>query len=149
MTDSPEETAALMDAAFSEAPASPEDALPPGSTAGSDRTARRTVVALLLVTAVLLVPLLLGFWHYAEEAVRNKSVSDWRGNHEKKLALQRAALVLFGLPLAGAACGWIVAGLRERPALLPVLRSVLISTVLLWAVLAATFYGAFMAAPEF
>ncbi|MCX5399203.1 hypothetical protein [Streptomyces sp. NBC_00102] len=110
---------------------------------------RRKVAVLLMVTAVLLVPLLLGFWYSAEETVRNKSATDWQGNHEAKLALQRAALVLFGLPFLGAACGWIVASLRDRPAALPVARSLLTSTVLLWLILAGTVFTAFVRSPLF
>ncbi|WP_327177540.1 hypothetical protein OG599_21155 [Streptomyces sp. NBC_01335] len=125
---------------------------PHGDTDASgrtDRPARRTLVTLLVVTAVLLVPLLLGFWYTAEEAIRNKSVSDWQGNHETKLALQRTALVLFGVPALCAACGWIVAGLRDRPAAVPVARSVLTGAVLVWLVLAGSVFTTFMAAPEF
>ncbi|WP_299530074.1 hypothetical protein [uncultured Streptomyces sp.] len=111
------------------------------------RQARRTLITLLVVTAVLLVPLFLGFWHSAEEAVRNKSDTDWRGNHETKLAFQRAALVIFGLPSAGAACGFVVASLRDRPAALPVVRGLLVSTVLAWFVLAGSVFAAFMRSP--
>ncbi|MGW1463041.1 hypothetical protein ACWCPT_01615 [Streptomyces sp. NPDC002308] len=119
------------------------------ASGGTDRPARRTLVTLLVVTAVLLVPLLLGFWYTAEEAIRNKSVSDWQGNHETKLALQRTALVLFGVPVLCAACGWIVAALRDRPAAVPVARALLTGAVLLWLILAGSFYTTFMAAPEF
>ncbi|MGW2278921.1 hypothetical protein [Streptomyces sp. NPDC001770] len=142
-----EDAAALVDSAYAEDTGSPEDA---DHSDGTDRPPRRrTLLVLLVVTAVLLVPLVLGFWYTAEEAIRNKSISDWQGNHETKLRLQRDALVLVGVPVLCAACGWIVASLRDRPAAVPVARALLTGAVLLWLVLGAYLYTTFMAAPEF
>ncbi|MFF7360992.1 hypothetical protein [Streptomyces sp. NPDC008125] len=142
-----EDAAALVDSAYA------TDAVPPGDADHSDGTDRpprsRTLVTLLGVSAVLLVPLFLGFWHIAEEAVRNQSISDWQGNHETKLRLQRDALVLVGVPVLCAACGWIVASLRDRPAAVPVARTLLTGAVLLWLILGASVYTTFMAAPLF
>ncbi|WP_328719843.1 hypothetical protein OHT52_10345 [Streptomyces sp. NBC_00247] len=149
----PEDAAAAVDAAYAKAANSPEDA---GSPAGADHpdgtdlpSRGRTLVVLLVVSAVLLTPLFLGFWYYAEEAIRNKSVTDWQGNHETKLALQRTALLFFGLPVVCVACGCVVASLRDRPAAVPAARSLLTSAVLLWLILGGSVFTTFMAAPVF
>ncbi|MFE5301098.1 hypothetical protein [Streptomyces sp. NPDC056632] len=103
-------------------------------TTAERRRTRRRLVVFLAMTAALLLPLAAGLWFAAESAVRTLSGSDWQGNHATKLALQRAALLLVGLPSAGAACGWITASLRGRDAGVPTATGLLVGTVGLWVI---------------
>lgn len=97
------------------------------------RHTRRKVVTDLVVTAVLLLPLVIMLWYGATDALQHKSATDWQANHETKRALQRSALLITGLPVAGAVCGWTVATLRDRPTGLPAARGALAGAVTLWA----------------
>lgn len=98
------------------------------------RRTRRTVITLLVVTAVLLLPLLGGLWYAADDALQHKSPTDWRANHETKQSLERGAMLVVGLPMAGAACGWICATLRGRRARVPTAVGALIGTISLWVI---------------
>ncbi|MFB4424157.1 hypothetical protein C5F59_024115 [Streptomyces sp. QL37] len=103
--------------------------------AGTDTTrhTRRRVVIDLVVTAVLLLPLAIMLWGSATDALQHKSATDWQANHETKRALQRNALLIIGLPVAGAVCGWTIATLRDRPTGLPAARGALAGAIALWA----------------
>ncbi|MFF4246783.1 hypothetical protein ACFYY2_20275 [Streptomyces sp. NPDC001822] len=108
-----------------------------------ERGTRRKVVVDLVVIAVLLLPLLFSLWRGAADARAHLS-TDWEVNHRTKESLQRYALMIIGLPSAGALCGWTIAALRDRPALLPMVRGALAGTLTLWALGIVTFVSALM-----
>ncbi|MFG3344468.1 hypothetical protein ACGF1Z_05325 [Streptomyces sp. NPDC048018] len=116
------------------------------SATAEHRRTRRRLVVFLAMTAVLLLPLAAGLWFTAESAVRNRSGSDWQANHATRLMLQRTAMTLVGLPLAGAACGWITASLRGRSARVPTAAGLLIGTIALWALGIADVFATFTSA---
>ncbi|MFF6773222.1 hypothetical protein ACFY8W_06605 [Streptomyces sp. NPDC012637] len=103
-----------------------------GPAQDEQRRTRRRLVTLLALSAVLLLPLAAGLWAAAQSALEHKSATDWQGNHETRLALERAAMLLAGLPPAGAACGWTVAQLRGRQGRIPAAKGLLAGTVALW-----------------
>ncbi|WP_406731218.1 hypothetical protein [Streptomyces sp. NBC_01794] len=104
------------------------------SPAETARPARRTVIALLVVTAVLLLPLLGVLWYAAEYALQHKSTSDWVANHQARKSLENAALLIFGVPMAGAACGWTGATVLGRRPGVPTATGALTGTIAVWIV---------------
>ncbi|MFF8598224.1 hypothetical protein ACF065_04405 [Streptomyces sp. NPDC015232] len=96
------------------------------------RHTRRRLLTFLILSAVLLAPPAVGLWAAAQSALEHESATDWQGNHAARLALQQAALLLVGLPLGGAVCGWTVARLRGRQARVPAAKGLLVGTMGLW-----------------
>ncbi|MFE7777938.1 hypothetical protein ACFU5O_29360 [Streptomyces sp. NPDC057445] len=113
------------------------------SPAETARRTRRTVITLLVVTAVLLLPLLGGLWYAADDALRNRSSTDWRANHETKKSLQHAVMLVLGVPMAGAACGWTGATVLGRRAGVPAATGAMIGTIAVWIVGIGAVYVAF------
>ncbi|WP_030731846.1 hypothetical protein [Streptomyces sp. NRRL S-237] len=89
----------------------------PAPTTGDAGNAhsRRTAVVLLVLTVLLLLPPVLFWYHSAQSALANKSGSDWRGNHETKLGLEHAAMVIAGVPALGALIGGVIGSAKGRP----------------------------------
>src|SRR5262245_27368722 len=101
-------------------------------SAETARRARRTVVAFLVVTAVLLLPLFGWLWYAAEDALRHKSTTDWVANHRAKESLVHAALLLCGAPPAGAVCGWTGATVLGRRTGVPAAAGAMLGAIGLW-----------------
>ncbi|KMO93912.1 hypothetical protein [Streptomyces roseus] len=89
----------------------------PAPTTGDAGNAhsRRTAVVLLVLTVLLLLPPVLFWYHSAQSALANKSGSDWRGNHETKLGLEHAAMVIAGVPALGALIGGVIGTAKGLP----------------------------------
>ncbi|MFI8005262.1 hypothetical protein [Streptomyces sp. NPDC086010] len=106
-----------------------------------ERGTRRKVVVDLVVIAVLWLPLLVSLAMGAADAREHLS-TDWEVNHRTREALQRYALMIVGLPVAGALCGWGTAVLRDRPASLPTVRGMLAGTLTVWVLGIVSFVSA-------
>ncbi|MDN0198622.1 hypothetical protein [Streptomyces sp. S.PNR 29] len=92
----------------------------------------RTVVTLLVVTAVLLLPLVVGLGYAAHDAIENKSDFDWRANHEARRSLENAAVLICGAPSFGAGLFWMVGtALGRRPGV-SAATGALLGTLGLW-----------------
>ncbi|MGW6685793.1 hypothetical protein [Streptomyces sp. NPDC054961] len=94
----------------------------------------RTPVVLLCVTALLLLPPVLFWYHSAQNALANKSGSDWRGNHRTKQGLEHAALLIGGVPSLGALIGWACGSAKGRPGTWTA-GGALLGTLALWIVI--------------
>lgn len=88
---------------------------------------------LLCVTALLLLPPVLFWYHSAQSALANKSGSDWRGNHRAKQGLEHAAMVIAGVPSLGALTGWVCGSAKGRPGAWTA-GGALVGTLALWVV---------------
>lgn len=91
-------------------------------TDSSDATSarqRRRVIALLVVTAVLLLPLLGGLWYAANDALQHRSTTDWRGNRKAKQSLEHAVALIVGAPCLGALLAGMVVAMAGRRAGIP------------------------------
>ncbi|MFE1809878.1 hypothetical protein [Streptomyces sp. NPDC059533] len=88
---------------------------------------------LLVLTVLLLLPPVLFWYHSAQSALANKSGFDWRGNHEPKLGLEHAAMVIAGVPALGALIGGVIGGAKGRPGTWTVGRA-LFGTLALWVI---------------
>ncbi|MFJ9824099.1 hypothetical protein ACIRSU_06950 [Streptomyces sp. NPDC101160] len=101
---------------------------------------RRRVVVLLVLTVVLLLPPALGVWWAAQEALAHPGY-DGTANHRTRLAFERTALIVAGLPLAGAVCGRIAARVRGRSAGVPTATGLLAGAAALWGIAIVSFLG--------
>ncbi|WP_328727317.1 hypothetical protein [Streptomyces sp. NBC_00259] len=113
------------------------------SAAETARRTRRTVITFLVLTAVLLLPLLAGLWYAADDALQHKSTTDWRANHQTRKSLEHAAMLLVGVPLAGAACGWTGATVLGRRTGVATATGAMLGAFALWILGIAAFYIAF------
>lgn len=102
----------------------------------------RTSVVLLVVTALLLLPPVLFWYHSAQDALANKSGSDWRGNHETKLRLEHTAMVIGGVPALGALIGCMIGSTKGRPGTWTA-GGALLGTVALWIIAVVALFVAF------
>ncbi|CAM5493688.1 hypothetical protein SAVIM338S_03482 [Streptomyces avidinii] len=103
---------------------------------------RTTAVVLLFLTALLLLPPVLFWYHSAQDALANKSGSDWRGNHQTKLALEHAAMVIAGVPALGALPGGVLGSAKGRPGTWTA-GGALVGALVLWAVIVAYVFASF------
>lgn len=108
-------------------------------TPSDTRSARRRPVVRLVLALVLLLPPVFVLWSSAQEALAHPS-SDWMVNHRTRQSFERAALTVAGLPLAGAACGWIRARLKGRSSRLPAATGLLTGVLALWGLGIVGFY---------
>ncbi|MFF7213416.1 hypothetical protein ACFZAU_23235 [Streptomyces sp. NPDC008238] len=86
-----------------------------GGTAPARRRARRGIAVRCVWTVVLLAPPVVLWVMGAADAAHHKSPTDWVGNHRTKVALENAALLVAGLPAAGAVAGALAGALRRPP----------------------------------
>lgn len=76
----------------------------------------RTRIVILLVATVAVLALPVGLWIFAaEQAVRLRSETDWQSNHRARVQLETSALIIAGLPSAGAVLGSVIGSLRSSP----------------------------------
>ncbi|MFD9301590.1 hypothetical protein ACFWCB_02640 [Streptomyces sp. NPDC060048] len=90
-------------------------------------------VGLFALAVVLLVPAVLWWYISAQNALQNKSGTDWQGNHRAKQELQRMGLLIGGVPTAGALTGWMGATLSGRRTGLWAATGALLGTLVMWA----------------
>ncbi|MEU1538274.1 hypothetical protein ABZ461_09125 [Actinacidiphila glaucinigra] len=85
-----------------------------GGTARARRRGRRIAVRCVWAVVLLAPPVVLWVMG-AADAAQHKSPTDWVGNHRAKVALENAALLITGLPAAGAVAGALAGALRRPP----------------------------------
>ncbi|MFE0630996.1 hypothetical protein ACFW3D_29065 [Streptomyces sp. NPDC058864] len=86
-----------------------------GGTAQARRRHGRRVAVRCVWAVVLLAPPVVLWVMGAVDAAQHKSPTDWVGNHRTKVALENAALLIAGLPAAGAVAGVLAGALRRPP----------------------------------
>ncbi|MGW6456032.1 hypothetical protein ACWF94_08900 [Streptomyces sp. NPDC055078] len=104
---------------------------------------RRTIITILVVTALLLLPLLGGLWYAADNALQHKSTTDWRANHQAKRSLVNAALLIAGVPAISAGLTWILGTVLGRRPGVAAATGALLGTLGLWAAGLVAFCVAF------
>jgi hypothetical protein len=82
---------------------------------GDWRQGRRKTAVRWVLTAVLLAPPLVLWFMAAASASAHKSPTDWQGNHETKVGLQNAILIIVGAPALGALLGAVYGAVRRSP----------------------------------
>lgn len=102
--------------------------------------ARRKVVTLLVLAALLLLPLVIGLWTMAENAEHHKSATDWQSNHSARVALENAASLLFLVPLGTTLLGWGTAALFRRRQGVGAAWGAFLGALGLWGALVVGFY---------
>lgn len=85
-----------------------------GAAQARRRDGRRVVVRCVWAVVLLAPPVVLWVMG-AADAAQHKSPTDWMGNHRTKVALENAALLIVGLPAAGAVTGALAGALRRPP----------------------------------
>ncbi|WP_309235380.1 hypothetical protein [Streptomyces sp. TRM64462] len=98
------------------------------------RARRRRTIALLAVTAVLLLPPLVMLGYAAQDALQNKSATDWQANHRTRQSLERSALLIAAAPSVGAFAGWLVGRSRGHHAGTSAATGALLGTLAVWAI---------------
>ncbi|MGW2746888.1 hypothetical protein [Streptomyces sp. NPDC001450] len=101
---------------------------------------RTPATALLVLTAVLLAPLVYGLYWLGHDAMECTSATGCRGNHDDKVALVNAALVLFGAPSGGAALTGFAGAVLGRRAGVWAATGALLGTLATWAATIAWLY---------
>ncbi len=101
---------------------------------------RRRVIALLLVTAVLLFPLVGWLYHSANYALEHKNATDWMANHEAKQSLERAAVLIVGAPCLGTLVFGMGGALSGRRPGVSAATGALIGTLAVWITVIVAFY---------
>ncbi|WP_030206252.1 hypothetical protein [Streptomyces sp. NRRL S-87] len=104
------------------------------SPAGAGGRTRSAVPVLVVLTGLLLTPLCAAFWWAVNNAIEHKSGTDWAGNHETKVGLEHAAVLLAGLPLFGLAAGWTGATVLGRRPAVGAAAGALLGTAGVWVV---------------
>ncbi|MFJ9865236.1 hypothetical protein [Streptomyces sp. NPDC101165] len=100
------------------------------SPPGPDRS---PATALLILAAILLAPLVYGLYWLGHDVMECTSPTGCRGNHDEKVTLVNAALVLFGAPLGGAALTGFAGALLGRRSGVWAAGGVLLGTLATWA----------------
>ncbi|WKU42958.1 hypothetical protein Q3V23_02110 [Streptomyces sp. VNUA116] len=81
-----------------------------------DRPGRGAQILYMLVMTALLLTPCLWVWSRTLHAVQQSSASDWHLNHADNVQFEVVSLLVFGVPLAGASLGGIVASARGNHA---------------------------------
>ncbi|MFG2121960.1 hypothetical protein [Streptomyces sp. NPDC048710] len=104
------------------------------------RPERTPATALLILAAILLAPLVYGLYWLGHDVMECTSPTGCRGNHDDKMSLVYAALVLFGAPSGGAALAGFAGALLGRRSGVWAARGVLLGTLATWAATIAWMY---------
>ncbi|KOV63538.1 hypothetical protein [Streptomyces sp. MMG1121] len=105
------------------------------TSSSSPATDRGPVVALLVLTAFLLLPLLYGLYYVSQDTLACFSrPAGCRGNRAAVMSVVHAGLALVGGPLCGAAVLGVTGGLLRRRAGLWAAAGALLGTLAVWAV---------------